>query len=165
MYGPRAGEMSRSAQVDADVDKYTAAIDVSNACRMFYVSRLQTAETLKDRLVDRRRAVRAAAAPSPPPHDQGTRHAVPGGSAQGHRRSVVDEVAALEAVVARLHTELVSPPAVHTYITAFIEKNKHTSVKAVVRALTNTGDCGVILVPAGFLAFAILWVVIIQTFS
>ena len=80
--------------VDAD-DKYTAAIEVSNACRMFYVSRLQTAETLKDRLVDRRRAVREAAASSPP---RGPDH-LPG---------TVDDIAALEADVARLHKELVS---------------------------------------------------------
>jgi hypothetical protein len=31
-------------------DKYTAGIEVSNACRQFYVSRLQTAELLKERL-------------------------------------------------------------------------------------------------------------------
>ena len=82
--------------VDAaeDVDKYTAAIEVSNACRMFYVSRLQTAETLKDRLVDGRRTVRAAASssrPSPP----GT-------------RGPVDDTDALESVVGQLHKELVS---------------------------------------------------------
>ena len=82
------------ASVDAD-DKYTAAIEVSNACRMFYVSRLQTAETLKVRLVDRRRAVRAAAASSPP---------------RGPDRppGTVDDTAALESVVAQLHRELVS---------------------------------------------------------
>jgi len=82
------------ASVDA-ADKYTAAIEVSNACRMFYVSRLQTAETLKDRLMDRRRAVRAAAASSPP-RDQAPHQAV-------------DEMSALDAVVARLHKQLVSP--------------------------------------------------------
>jgi len=87
------------ANADAD-DKYTTAIEVSNACRMFYVSRLQTAETLKDRLMDRRRAVNAAAtaaASSSPPL-----------RAHGPRRPV-DETAALDGVVARLHTELVSP--------------------------------------------------------
>jgi len=77
--------------VDAD-DKYTAAIEVSNACRMFYVSRLQTAETLKDRLVDRRRAVRAAAASSSPRGPSGA----------------VDDTAALESILAQLHKELVS---------------------------------------------------------
>jgi len=82
------------ASVDAD-DKYTAAIEVSNACRMFYVSRLQTAETLKNRLVDRRRAVRAAAASSPPRGPD--RHA-----------GTVDDIASLESVVAELHKELVS---------------------------------------------------------
>jgi len=82
------------ASVDAD-DKYTAAIEVSNACRMFYVSRLQTAETLKDRLLDRRRAVTAAAASSP---SRGPDR--PSGG--------VDDIAALESVVARLHKELVS---------------------------------------------------------
>jgi len=86
------------ASVDAD-DKYSAAIEVSNACRMFYVSRLQTAETLKNRLMDRRRAVRAAAASSPP-RGQGVHR--PAGA--------VDETTALEAVVAKLHNELVSPP-------------------------------------------------------
>ena len=80
--------------VDSD-DKYTAAIEVSNACRMFYVSRLQTAETLKDRLVDRRRAVRAAAASSPPRGPD-----LPAGT--------VDDTATLESVVAQLHKELVS---------------------------------------------------------
>jgi hypothetical protein len=32
------------------MDKYTAGIEVSNACRRFYVSRLQAAEALKGRL-------------------------------------------------------------------------------------------------------------------
>ena len=85
------------ANVDAE-DKYTAAIEVSNACRMFYVSRLQTAETLKDRLVDRRRAVRAAAASSPPRGPPGT-------------ADDTTTTAALESVVARLHRELVSRSA------------------------------------------------------
>jgi len=83
-----------TASVSAD-DKYTAAIEVSNACRMFYVSRLQTAETLKNRLVDRRRAVRAAAASSPP-------------RAPDHHAASMDDTAALESVVAQLHKELVS---------------------------------------------------------
>jgi len=74
-------------------DKYTAAIEVSNTCRMFYVSRLQTAETLKDRLVDRHRAVKTASGQSPAP--------------PGSRRTV-DDTAALESVVAQLHQELVS---------------------------------------------------------
>ena len=80
------------ANDDAD-DKYTAGIDVSNACRMFYVSRLQTAETLKERLMDRRRAVRAAAASSPTRCDD---------------RPAGHDTAVLEAAVAQLHKELVS---------------------------------------------------------
>jgi len=83
--------------IDAD-DKYTAAIEVSNACRMFYVSRLQTAETLKDRLMDRRRAVSAAAASVPSPD----------------RPASTDHYTAtsFETAVARLHKELVSRSAV-----------------------------------------------------
>jgi len=84
------------ASVDAD-DKYMTAIEVSNACRMFYVSRLQTAETLKDRLVDRRQAVTAAVAASSSPR---------GGP--GRSAGTVRDMASPETVVAQLHKELVS---------------------------------------------------------
>ena len=36
--------------VDGDVDRYTAGIELSNACRSFYVSRLKAANALKQAL-------------------------------------------------------------------------------------------------------------------
>jgi len=101
------------ASVEAD-DKYSTAIEVSNACRMFYVSRLQTAETLKDRLVDRRRAVRAAAASSP----------LRGADRPSH--TVDDDTAALESVVAQLHKELVSQAEIYK-VEIVITSTKHTT--------------------------------------
>ena len=46
-----AGSGSHSIlQVSSGIDKYTAGIELSNACRDFYVSRLRTAESMRTRL-------------------------------------------------------------------------------------------------------------------